>query len=47
MPFLAVVLNHLNSLGTARFSYNNIYIAQLNYIQYKLEFIRYIDMYII
>ena len=45
LPLL--VSNHLNSLCTARFPYNNIYIAQLNYMQYKLEFTRYIDMYII
>ena len=43
---LAVVSNHLNSIGTARFPYNNIYIAQLNYMQYKLDFTRHIDMYV-
>ena len=32
-------------LGFPQFSYNNIFIMLLNYIQYKLSFTHLIDMY--
>ena len=44
IPLLAAVITEIH-LGLPRFAYYNVFIALLNYIEYKSAFTHYIDMY--